>query len=160
MALHSRPWVGGFTHGTFYTVGHVREPKHLYSCGMCVYLAFYPMDETATINVVAVQFGPFNQLVKLRVTPGSVKNEREILKEQTRITFSDKIKQSDKIMFQLKDKSWNGMFFDFQGTVVPEQSVFKVLVETPEVSSSEAGPSHSGPSKVSTIENVRHPLTM
>ena len=51
-----------------------------------------------------------------------------------RETFSDKIKDNDAVILQMKDEEWGGAFIDYFEDRVPDKSILRVIVEKPQVS--------------------------
>lgn len=80
---------------------------------------------------VLVQLGSYNRVVTVDDTSRS---EREALISSIRVTFSDKIKDSDAIILQMKDEEWGGAFIDYFEDRVPDKSILRVIVEKPQVS--------------------------
>ena len=85
---------------------------------------------------VLVQLGSHNRVVAVQDSVSGSLLEREALISSTRITFSDKIEGDDTITLQLKDEDWGGVFVDYYQDKVPDKSMFRVIVEKPQVSNS------------------------
>ena len=78
---------------------------------------------------VLVQLGSHNRIV---VVQGGENSEREALISAIRVTY--KIAASDSIMLQIKDEEWAGAFVDYFQDGIPDMSVFRAIVEKPQVS--------------------------
>ena len=58
----------------------------------------------------------------------------DTLKEKVRAEFKDVISTEDKLTFQMEDSDFGGRFVDYFEKDFPDKSVFKVVIEKPQVS--------------------------
>ena len=87
----------------------------------------------STKKSVAVQLGSFNRVIQLDCSTNDCSTERELLVKEIRAAYGERIKPSDRLTIQIKDKEWDGMFVDFFGDQVEDRSIFRVIVEKTEV---------------------------
>ena len=83
---------------------------------------------------VLVQLESFSRVVDFSPeqamgTEQSVVTEREFLLKEIRHVYRERISPSDKLFLQVKDEEWGGVFVDFFSDVVPDKSIFKVILE-------------------------------
>ena len=83
-------------------------------------------------KVVLVQLDQFCRKITLDLASEQKATERELLLSNIRATFSDRINHEDSITLQRKDEEF-GMFIDFFDDEVLDKSIFKTIVEKPEV---------------------------
>ena len=89
---------------------------------------------TVLKKTVLVQLASFSRKVEFEVpSETDKKTEREVLVEQIRASYKERIKIEDTITLQIKDEDWGGLFVDFFTENIPDKSVFKIIVEKKEV---------------------------
>ena len=86
----------------------------------------------SNVKTVLVQLASFNRVINVSTT--GEENEREVLIKLVREVYTERIDANDSVTLQMKDEQWGeGIFVDFFQNVVPDQAVFKAIVEKPEV---------------------------
>ena len=103
---------------------------------VCIIIKFtcYTRCHMASKKAVLVQLSSFNRKVEFEVPPeGMNKTEREVLLEQIRNSYRERINVEDSITLQVKDKEWGGEFVDDFSDSIPDRSVVRVLVERKKV---------------------------
>lgn len=86
------------------------------------------MAESVTKKRVLVRFGENCKSVVPIPCENSSSTERDLLEESVAKEFRDLISENDRICLQLKDEEWDGMFVDFREDVVPDRSIFRIVV--------------------------------
>ncbi len=84
-----------------------------------------------TTKTVLVQLNQYSRKITLDINILNQDDEMELLQKRVRAEFKELLEDEDKLIFQAKDDDFGGLFVDFFDKNVPDNGIFKIVIQKP-----------------------------